>query len=135
MHILKTLWFHRFCHKEAITDNALLDIVNDMEHGMINANLGGGIYKERLARQHEGKSGGFRLLLCYKHNERAIFIYGFPKSEKENITQVEKEDLKKLADVLLGVSDKELCQKLNAGAFMEITPDNSTVDNEWCYNA
>lgn len=92
-----------------------------MEQGRINADLGGGVYKERLARPHEGKSGGFRLLLCYHPGRAAFFTYGFPKSEKENITEAEKEDLRKLARILLGLDDEALAARVAAGAFLEIS--------------
>lgn len=121
MRVFETLWFHRFCHREHISRQALLALVAEMERGRINADLGGGVYKERLARPHEGKSGGFRLLLCYHPGRAAFFTYGFPKSEKENITEVEKEDLRKLARILLGLDDEALAARVAAGAFLEIS--------------
>lgn len=120
MRIFKTLWFHRFCRRENITDQSLLHVTAELEQGLINANLGGGVYKQRLNRQHEGKSGGFRLLICYRENDKAFFTYGFSKSERENIAQTELEDLKKLAHILLSMPDREIENKLEAGAFLEI---------------
>lgn len=121
MRIFKTLWFQRFIHKEGISDKSLTDLVSDMEKGNINADLGGGVYKERLGRLHEGKSGGFRILLCYKAHELAFFAYGFPKSQKENISIQEKDDLKKLSHILLHLSASELDEKVASGAFLEIS--------------
>lgn len=120
MRVFATLWFQRFCHKEVISDDSLLDVVREMEEGHIDANLGGGVYKQRLGRQHEGKSGGFRLLLCYQPRNKAFFTYGFPKSERENITPTEKEDLKKLAHILLSLEAGELEKRVEAGAFREL---------------
>lgn len=121
MRIFKTQWFSRFARKEAITDGSLLALVSEMEEGRFNADLGGGVYKERLGRIHGGKSGGFRLLVCFRHGDKAFFTYGFPKSERANINAHEEEDLKKLSDILLALTDDELTRKVEAGAFEEIT--------------
>lgn len=124
MRVFETLWFHRFCHREHISAQSLLDVVAEMESGRINADLGGGVYKERLARPHEGKSGGFRLLICYHPGRAAFFTYGFPKSEKENITTGEQEDLRKLARILLGLDEEGIAARLAAGAFLEIVGED-----------
>lgn len=125
MRVFKTLWFSRFAHKEAITDASLLLLVKDMENGRINADLGGGVYKQRLAREHSGKSGGFRLLVCLRHGDKAFFTYGFPKSARANISQHEEEDLKKLAEILLSLSDADLDKRVRAGTFEEITREDT----------
>lgn len=120
LRIFKTPWFDRFARKENISNRELLYTASDLEDGIWDADLGGGVFKQRLGRPHEGQSGGFRLIVSFKPQERAFFLYGFPKSSRENITVNEKEDLKKLSHVLLSLPDEKLNEKIEAGAFMEI---------------
>ena len=120
MRIFKTSWFTRFADKERIVDASLQDAVNQLETGQFDADLGGGVYKQRLARQGGGKSGGYRVLICFRQGTRSFFMYGFPKSSRENITASEKNDLKKLAKVLFAMTDEQLDEQVKAGAFQEI---------------
>lgn len=90
MRILKNAWFRRFARDQKITDHALRDAVRRAESDRIDANLGGGVIKQRLARPGHGKSKGYRTVILYRAGERAIFVYGFSKSERENIREDEK---------------------------------------------
>ncbi len=120
MRIFKTTWFMRFAQKESIADASLQSAVEQIENGQFDANLGGGVYKQRLARFGEGRSSGYRLIVCLKKGARSFFLYGFPKSGRANITASEKNDLKKLAQTLFALSDEQLEQEIKAGAFQEI---------------
>ena len=120
MRVFKTLWFSRYARKHGLADDLLLEITRELENGIYSADLGGNVYKQRVAREHEGKSGGYRVLVCFKTGDRAFFTYVFAKSERENISQVEKEDLKKLAHILLNLGSEELDAKVEAGAFVEV---------------
>ena len=121
MKIFKTAWFTRFAHKEAIPDTSLQHAVSLLESGQFDADLGGGVYKQRLARPGEGKSGGYRALICFRQGTRSFFMYGFPKSGRANITQKEKDDLKKLAKTLFAMSDEQLEQSIKAGTLQEVS--------------
>ena len=81
--------FDRFASKENITDDELRDIVGQLEAGQTDADLGGDVYKQRLARPGEGKSGGYRVIVFFRSKERTIFVYGFPKSDRANISRKE----------------------------------------------
>jgi hypothetical protein len=82
------MWFARFAAKEGITDGELKAIVNDvLETGQPAANLGGGVYKVRLARPGKGKSGGYRVIVFFKSGERTFYVYGFAKSVRANISE------------------------------------------------
>ncbi len=120
MRIFKTPWFTRFANKEHIADASLISAVDQLEAGQFDADLGGGVYKQRLARPGEGKSGGYRVILCFRKGTCSFFMYGFPKSSRENIASTEKDDLKKLAKVLCALSNEQLDEKVKAGAFQEI---------------
>ena len=84
MRIFKYKWFHRFANKEGITDNELKEIVKQLENGQFYANLRGGVYKMKLARPSEGKSGGYRVIVIFKSEFRTFFTYCFPKSKRDN---------------------------------------------------
>ena len=73
MRILKNSWFTRFANKEGITNDELREIVNQLEAEQIDADLGGGVYKMRVARPGEGKSGGYRMIVFFRSKERTFF--------------------------------------------------------------
>lgn len=77
MWILKTKTFARYADSEEISDNSLRKAVEKAEKGLIDANLGMGFIKQRVARQGQGSSGGYRVLIAYKVGELAIFLLGF----------------------------------------------------------
>ena len=89
MRIFKNKWFTRFADKEDITDDELKDTVSQLEAGQTDADLGSGVYKMRVARLSEGKSGGYRVIVFFRSKERAFFVYGFSKSDRSNIDQGE----------------------------------------------
>jgi hypothetical protein len=114
------MWFTRFAGKEGITDGELRELVNQLEDGQADANLGGSVYKIRLARLGEGKSGGYRIILFFRSEDKTFFQYAFPKSARDNIDQKELRFYKKLAKTKLAMSDSELINAINAGELIEI---------------
>ena len=97
MRIFKTKWFVRFARRERIKDHALLDAVARAEEGLIDADLGSGLLKQRVARAGEGRSGGYRTIIAYRAGDRAVFLYGFAKNERDNIGDDELATIKELA--------------------------------------
>jgi hypothetical protein len=93
--VFKNTWFTRFAAKEGITDGELLGMATQLEAGQTDANLGGGVYKIRVARPGEGKSGGYRIIVFFRSGERTFYHYGFAKSDMGNITRRELDILKK----------------------------------------
>jgi hypothetical protein len=93
--------FDRFARKEGITRAALLEAVTRAERGLIDADLGGGVIKQRIARSGQGRSGGYRTLLVFRSGERAIFMHGFAKNDQGNMTTGELSAVKEAAAVLL----------------------------------
>ncbi len=76
MQVFKTRWFARFARNERIADASLLEAIQRAERGLIDADLGGGLIKQRLARQGKGRSGGYRTIIAFRSGHRAVFIYG-----------------------------------------------------------
>ena len=103
MRIFKNTWFTRFAGKEGITDTELKEEVNRLEAGQADADLGGGVYKLRVARYGEGKAGSYRVIVFFKSEERTFFVYGFAKSAIGNISDKQLKNFKKTAKVVLVV--------------------------------
>lgn len=124
MRVLKNNRFERFARKEKIPDKALLDAVKRAENGQIDADLGGGVIKQRVPRTGEGKRSGYRTLILYRNTRRAFFVYGFAKNDMSNVAPDEKEALKRLADLVLGLSDDLLDELIEQGDYTEVTEDD-----------
>ena len=120
MRIFKNAWFTRFADKEGITDGELREMVNKLEEGQADADLGGGVFKVRVARPGEGKSGGYRVIVFFRSEERTFYQYAFPKSSRGNINQKELRSYKRMAKIRFAMSDSELAVAINAGEFIEI---------------
>ena len=127
MRTFKTKAFTRFADKAGISDAALCRAVRDAEQGLVAADLGGGVIKQRIARPGQGKSGGFRTLIVFSAGKRAIFVHGFAKNEKDNIERDEVVALKRLAAELLAYDDKTLARVLGSGVLVELKCDEKTV--------
>jgi hypothetical protein len=95
--VFKTRVFARFARKAKLGDQALRDAVTEIERGLIHADLGGGVIKQRIARNGAGKSGGFRTIILYRMASRAVFVYGFEKSARDNIDDDELREFRRLA--------------------------------------
>ena len=85
MRIFKTRWFARFARRQGVADRSLVEAVARAGRGLVDADLGGGIIKQRVARAGQGRSGGHRMLIAYRVGDRAVFLYGFAKNERDNI--------------------------------------------------
>jgi hypothetical protein len=119
--IFRNKSFTRFAKKAGLDDVALLKAVDDAERGLIDARLGGGVIKQRVARAGKGKSGSFRAIILYKAHRLAIFVYGFAKKDKDNVEQNELAALKLLASEMLSYDDREIAKALESGTLIEVS--------------
>lgn len=120
MDILKRKDFARWQAGEKLSDAALCKAVKEMEDGLIDADLGGLLYKKRLARPGSGKSGGYRTLLSARLGQRYVFLLGFSKSDKTNITHDEKKALQFAGKVFLELSGQGLSKAWKSGVLLEV---------------
>ena len=127
MRVFKTRDFARFARKEGIDDAKLCDAIERAERGLIDADLGGGVIKQRVARPGKGRSGGYRTLIAYRTEARAVFVYGFAKSAKDNVTAAELAALRRLATEYLGYDTKQVDTHLKDGAWTEVFCDADEV--------
>lgn len=120
MRIFKTKWFARFARKEGVEDAALVAAIRQIEVGRVDADLGGGIVKQRVARRGQGKSGGYRTIIAYRSGDRAVFLHGFAKSDVDNIDTDDLERLKGAAKQMLSWDEAQVAKQLVTGAWLEI---------------
>jgi len=125
--VFKNAWFERFSRKQHISDKALLEAVERAENGQVDADLGGGVIKQRIARKGQGKSGGFRTVILYRTGERAFFVYGFAKSDRDNIDDDEEVQFKKAAVHVLGLADEQLAELIGKGHFSEVLENGEKI--------
>jgi hypothetical protein len=123
--IFSTRWFARYARKEGISDGSLREAIERAGRGLVDANLGGHLIKQRVARQGRGRSGGYRVLIAFRAGQRSAFLYGFAKNERGNIDQVELADLKVLAERLLNFTASEMETALRQGELKEVASDGS----------
>ena len=123
--ILKTRTFNRWLRKTLLTDAALLKAIDEIEQGLVDADLGGNIYKKRVALPGRGKSGSTRTLIATNRQNRWFFMFGFEKNDKENITQAELAYLQEVAQIFLGYSNDELQLAIDKGEFLEVYYDKA----------
>lgn len=113
--------------KQNIRDAALRDAVHRAEQGLIDADLGGGVVKQRVARPGQGRAGGYRTLILYRQAHRAFFVYGFPKSQQANISDEEAAAFKKAARHVLELTDEQLAALIRNGQFSEVDDHDEAV--------
>lgn len=118
--ILKRKDFARWQAKENLTDAALCKAVEEMEKGLIDADLGGFLYKKRVARSGSGKSGGYRTLLSARLGNRYVFLHGFAKNDRANITQDERKALQFAGKTFLELTPMALFKALQSGVLIEV---------------
>ena len=90
MRVFKSNRFHRFARKEKISDAMLCEAIERAERGLIDADLGAGLIKQRVARPGAGRSGGYRTLIFFRAETRAVFAFGFAKSDLANLEDDEE---------------------------------------------
>lgn len=122
MRIFKNTWFTRFAKREKISDDALCKAVSEAEKGIVAADLGGQVIKQRVARPRQGKSGGYRTIIIFRQCDKSFFVYGFAKSDRDNIDKAELEVFRQAAIHLLALDDEQLAILLENGALTEVTP-------------
>lgn len=118
--VLKLPGFNRWMKKARLSDQKLRAAIEEIVKGLIDADLGRNIVKKRVALPGQGKRGAARTLLATNRKERWIFLYGFQKNERENISYKELEVLQDLASDYLGFSDNELDLMVGSGKLLEV---------------
>ena len=125
--IYKTKYFTRWAQKAGLTDDLLKKAVLEIRNGLLNANLGCGLVKKRIALPGRGKRGSTRTLLATNHDDRWFFVFGFEKNESENIQGNELVTLKKLSQDLIGMAVTQIEAAIEDGSLVEVEDETGTV--------
>lgn len=120
MRVFKTKWFTRHAAKEGIDDAKLIEAVRLIENGLIDADYGGGMIKQRIARDGEGKSGGYRSIIAFKSDTRSIFFYFFPKNKKDNLLKDEVKEYREATAIYLSLTDVQITLALEKQELVEV---------------
>jgi hypothetical protein len=118
--IFKLKTFARFARRERINDARLWDAVDRAERGLVSADLGGGLIKQRLARPGQGKSGGYRVIIAFRSKQRAVFVFGFAKNEVDNIDDDQLATLRETAALWLAADVKKIERAIKDELLIEV---------------
>lgn len=118
--VFKTKWLARFARRERITDGSLREAIDRAERGIVGADLGGGLIKQRMARGGQGRSGVYRMLVAWRQQGRAVSLYGFAKSEQDNISFDELLSLRQIAAAWLGADTDRMMAAIEANELQEL---------------
>lgn len=122
MHFIgKTKHFAKWAKKAGLSDQALRTAVSEMEEGLVDADLGGGVVKKRVALPGQGKRGGSRTLIAANKRSKWIFVFGFEKNERDNLTGKELEALQVLAQDLLALTEPQIQSYTESGKLIEVS--------------
>ena len=121
MRIFKVKGFARFQRRERIAEEVLVKAVQDAGAGLVDADLGGGLIKQRVARRGQGKSGGYRAVIAFRRGQRAVFLYGFAKSDLTNIDDDELETLRVRGRAFLALKEEQLAALTAGGELLEVS--------------
>ena len=119
--------FERFAKKERLEDQALCEAIGRAERGAVDADLGGGVIKQRLARQGQGRSGGYRTLIAFRSQARAVFLFGFAKKDLDNIGDADLKRLRQAAAEILSWTEEQAGAMVAAGKWTEIACDGQDL--------
>lgn len=115
-----TKHFSKWLSKQKVSKKDLSTALSELQAGRFEASLGGHLYKKRIRFEGQGKSASGRTIICYKKANRAIFIHGFAKNEKSNLSKKELQVFKELSKILLSFSAKEITIAIENGDFIEV---------------
>jgi hypothetical protein len=117
--LFKTRTFAKFARQSGIRDASLVAAIENAMRGLVDADLGGHIVKQRVARPGQGKRGGFRMLIGLRL-DLAIFLFGFAKNERENIDDDQLKDLREITASWFAADEKTIAQALKDGILLEV---------------
>ena len=123
MKVFKTRWFARFARQEKIADDGLREAIERAERGLIDADLGGGLIKQRVARQGQGRSGGYRAIIAYRLGHRAVFVFGLAKNDRENFKEDELEVAREIGRIWLPATNEQITLGRMDGQLIEVRYD------------
>ena len=123
MQVFLTRWVARFARRERISNQSLREAIVRAEQGLVDAELGGGLIKQRVARAGKGRSGGYRTIIAYRRGARAVFLYGFSKSDRENLEPDELAEFREVGQNWLNASPRTIAEAIEQSTLLEANLD------------
>lgn len=127
MRVFKNNWFTRYARTQGIGDDVLCRAARDADRGLVDADLGGGVIKQRVARPGQGKSGGFRTIILFRVGMIAVFAYGFAKNVRDNIKTDELTAFRQLASEILAYDEAQLALATAGGSLIEVECNDEEI--------
>jgi hypothetical protein len=118
--VFKGKWFNHYAAKYTISDEVLLKASQEIEQGLVDANLGGNVYKKRIGKNGKGRRGGYRTIVLFRSGERLFFQFGYAKNVLDTIDTKEEKEYKDLADWYFALTDEQLDAMVKTGRLFEI---------------
>lgn len=112
--------FQKWFRKQCVDNDTLFKVVQEIQDGLVDADLGNFLYKKRISISGRGKRAGARILVAYKENDKIFFLHGFAKNEKGNVTNQEKRALYEYVNMYMGFNDYQLNESIKKGELLEI---------------
>ncbi len=120
MRVFKVRLFARFARRESIADASLIEASDRAGRGLVDADLGAGLIKQRVARQGQGRRGGYRVLLAFRAQDRVVFLFGFAKNDRENLDDAELAAVRVVAESWLTATPAQLTKAVKEGLLIEV---------------
>jgi hypothetical protein len=110
--------------KEGVDDSSLCEAIRRAANGLVDADVGKFLIKQRVARKNEGRSGGFRTIIFYQQGDRAVFLHLFAKSDKGNLTKAEAAAYRDFAKELATIKAERIKVLVDLKKWIEIDDEN-----------
>ncbi|CCD97639.1 type II toxin-antitoxin system RelE/ParE family toxin [Bradyrhizobium sp. STM 3809] len=120
MKIYKLEKVAQFTKSERISDETLVKAIDQAQRGLVDAELGSGLIKLRVARPGEGKSGGYRMLIAFRSGDRSVFLFGFAKNERDNIDSKQLKTLREASVMWLQATPQQIAAAIRNGLLIEV---------------
>jgi len=115
--------FAKWADMHGLTITDLAAALDEVDAGSFEADLGGHVLKKRVPFPGQGKRGSGRTIICFKKDDRAIFVHGFAKNEKTNMSKKELIAFRRVAEILLNLSPDQIARSISTGTFIEVNTD------------
>ncbi len=120
MKVLMTKEFYKWAKKRNIPGESLLAAAREIEEGCFETQLGNNLLKKRIAFTGQGKRGSGRSIVCFKQDDRTIFMFGFAKNEKDTLSPKELKAFKLLAKEMVNIPLSGINSLVKEGVFVEV---------------
>ncbi len=120
MKSFETRWFRKWAKKQGINIELLIEAIERTKQGLGVVDLGGNLYKIRIGKDGQGRSGGYRTILAFKAEKRSIFLYGFEKNDRDNIGKKELELFKEYARSFMAFENKDISKLIESGTIFPL---------------